>query len=85
MEVKLSPELEQKVRERAGAHAASPSDVVAEALKSFFGPDSMSIDEIGDLNRSIDKGLREARDGQGIDGAEARDAALQRLKTRRNG
>jgi predicted transcriptional regulator len=82
MEVKLSPELEQKVRQRAGEHFASPSDVVAEALKSFFGPDSMTAAEIDDLNRSIDNGLADVRSGHWIEGDEAREVALHRLKSR---
>ena len=49
MEVKLSPELERKVRERVGGAYGSPSDVVEEALKSFFGPEELTVAEIDDL------------------------------------
>jgi len=82
MEVKLSPELERKVRARAGEPSATPSDVVTEALKSFFGPDSMTAAEIDELNRSIDKGLAEAASGQWIEGDEAEQTARRRLISR---
>jgi predicted transcriptional regulator len=83
MEVKLSPELERKVHELAGEHRASPSEIVAQALKAFFGHDNMTTAETEDLNRSIDKGLAEARSGFWVEGHEAREAAILRLKSRR--
>jgi Arc/MetJ-type ribon-helix-helix transcriptional regulator len=83
MEVVLSPELERKVRERVGGSYGSPSDVVEEALKAFFGPESISTAEIENLNRHIDAGLSDVRGGNTIEGELAREAALQRLKSRR--
>ncbi len=82
MDLKLSPELERKVNERVGGAYASPSDVVEEALKSFFGPETVTQAEIEDLNRCIDLGLADARRGDCIDGEMAREAAIQRLKGR---
>jgi Arc/MetJ-type ribon-helix-helix transcriptional regulator len=83
MDVKLSPELERKVNERVGGAYGSPSDVVEEALKSFFGPEIVAEAEIAELNWHIDLGLADARRGDCIDGDMAREAAIQRLKARR--
>jgi predicted transcriptional regulator len=83
MEVELSPELERRVRQLAGDNRASTDEIVAQALDAFFGPDRMTAAEIETLNRSIDQGLTEARNGDWVDGAEAREAALHRLKSRR--
>ncbi|HEX4505152.1 MAG TPA: hypothetical protein VH722_05430 [Alphaproteobacteria bacterium] len=83
MEVKLSPELEQKVRAQVGGVYGSPSDVVEEALKSFFGPEELSTAEIDDLNQRIDIGLGEIARGEAVDGPQALDAAIQRLARRR--
>ncbi len=82
MDVKLSPDLERKVHERVGDAYATPSDVVEEALRSFFGPDELTGPDIEDLNRRIDIGLAEIRRGETIEGAVAREASLDRLTAR---
>jgi len=83
VEVKLSPELERKVREQVGGAYGSPSDVVEEALKSFFGPEDLTAAEIDDLNRRIDIGLGEIARGETVDGPQALEASIQRLERRR--
>jgi Arc/MetJ-type ribon-helix-helix transcriptional regulator len=83
MEVKLSPELERKVREQVGGAYGSPSDVVEEALKSFFGPEELTAAEIDDLNQRIDTGLGEIARGETVDGPRALEAAIERLERRR--
>jgi Arc/MetJ-type ribon-helix-helix transcriptional regulator len=80
MEIKLSPELERKINARVGDAYASPSHVVEEALKAFFGPEILNEADIEDLNRRIDLGLADARRDDCIDGDLAREMAIQRLK-----
>lgn len=82
MDVKLSPKIEQKVSARVGDGYSSPSDVIEEALKSFFGPEDLTAAEIDDLNRRIDIGLDEIARGETVDGPGALEAAIRRLKER---
>jgi Arc/MetJ-type ribon-helix-helix transcriptional regulator len=82
MEVKLSPELERKVREQVGGAYGSPTEVVEEALKSFFGPETLSPAEIDDLDRHIAMGLADVARGDVIDGPAALKAAIARLERR---
>jgi predicted transcriptional regulator len=83
MNVTLSPELERKVLERIGDPYETASEVVEEALKSFFGPDRLSVAEIEELNKSIDAGLSDAASGHTVDGKEALEDIITRLKARR--
>jgi Arc/MetJ-type ribon-helix-helix transcriptional regulator len=85
MEVKLSPELERKVRERVGGAYGSPSDVVEEAQKSFFGPESLSRAEIDHLDRHLAMGMDDVARGDVIDGPVALKAAIARLGRRHKG
>jgi antitoxin ParD1/3/4 len=82
MEVKISPELERKVMDRVGGPYESVSDVVEEALRAFFGPESLSETEIEDLNRRIANGLAEAERGDTVDGEEALRQIRERLQYR---
>ena len=83
MEVVLPPELERKVRARVGDAYKSPSDVIEEALKAFFGPETLSAEDIADIDRRIAVARAEVHEGLVIDGDRARDAAIRRLKARR--
>ena len=82
MGVKLSPELERKVWEWVGGAYGSPSDVVEEALKSFFGPETLSPAEIDDFHRHIVLGMADVARGDVIDGPAALKAAIARLERR---
>lgn len=84
MEVKLSPEIERKVREHIGGPYQSASDIVEEALKSFFGPETLSASEIDDLNRHIDQGFSDIARGDTFDGPTALKTTVDRLMRRRD-
>ena len=82
MDVKISPELERKVMDRVGGPYKSASDVVEEALRAFFAPETLSAAEIEDLDRCIAAALGEADRGETLDGPDAMRQIREGLQSR---
>ncbi len=69
MNVHLTPELEQLVKEKVNSgRYNSASEVVREALRLMEQKDEVRAVQLQQLRSRIDKGLAEAGRGEGVDG-----------------
>ena len=69
MNVHLTPELEQLVKEKVNSgRYNSASEVVREALRLMEQKDEVRAVQLQQLRSRIDKGLAEAGCGEGVDG-----------------
>lgn len=81
MRIDLAPELERLVEEkvRSGAYA-SPTEVVADALRLLDELDRPQPDDLEDFRAKIEEGLAQLDAGLGIPGEVVRRRSYERLK-----
>jgi antitoxin ParD1/3/4 len=73
MNVSLTPELEQLVAEKVeSGRYTSASEVIREALRLLEEHDQIKQRRLAELDRKIDRGLKQLDEGQGMSPEEAR-------------
>jgi antitoxin ParD1/3/4 len=82
MNVSLSPELQNFVKERVkNGSFKSASEVIAEALKAFQEREAMRSAELERLGKEIDIGIEQADRGETVDCDEAFKRVLKDIRS----
>ncbi len=80
MQVRLTPELEQRIAEKVASGLYSDaSEVVREGLRLLFGADEIKARQVARMNADIQVGLDELDRGEGINGEESRRRVVARF------